>query len=499
MSGAGKTMLLTFLLTQSVLQGAKLVICDPHAGESYIDDDLSGKREDRPRFQQLLANAKADRGSLIIVHKFDRLARDTEALLRIIYKELLLHSVRVESVMERIDPYTPLGKMMLTVSGGVSTYYIDNLASEVRKGLYEKWQQGGWVGPLPLGYQAAYERTPAGERIKGTGRAVFSADISTARLIFELYATGNYSDLSLAEEMNRRGLTALHKGRRVPFGKDTIGGILTNPFYIGMVRYKGEEHTGAHDAAIDRAIWDRVQVIHADRARRNGGRRTFRAPDGLLLEIAYCGRCGARLHWNKGDKDRGYYWCSRRRQFGKEACDMLLIDSTRIEPLVLDVLRRLTIPATLRDAVLAFAQQRLAELAGPQETTIAALTAQLERLKDMYELGDIPKAEYLRKRERLQRQLAQATPPSHSLDIERATALLSDLPTLLANASREHQRVLIRQVLTTIWIEKAAVTAIKPAANFLLLVEAIATEIDTRGFNGDLDWDRLPAVNRHAA
>jgi hypothetical protein len=204
------------------------------------------------------------------------------------------------------------------------------------------------------------------------------------------------------------------------------------------------------------------------------------------LEIAYCGKCGARLHWNKGDKAHGYYWCSRRRQFGKEACDMPLIDSTRIEPLILDILRKLTIPATLRDAVLAFAQQRLAEPAGPQEATIVALKDQLERLKDLYELGDIPKADYLRKREQLQRRLAQATPPpARSLVIERATALLGDLPALLVAASREQQRALIRLVLPRIWIEKFAVTAIKPAANFLLLVEAIAA-----GFNGDLGWGR---------
>jgi site-specific DNA recombinase len=262
----------------------------------YIDDDLSGKREDRPGLQQMLADAKADPGSIIVVHKFDRLARDTETLLRIVYKELLPRNVRVESVMERIDPYTPLGKVMLTVSGGVSTYYVDNLASEVRKGLRKKWKRGGWIGPLSLGYRAEYDRTPTGERIKETGRAVFSEDISTVRLIFESYATGNYSDLSLAEAMNARGLTALHKGKRVQFSKDTIGSILTNKFYLGVVTYLGKELQGAHEAAIDRAIWDRVQEIRAARARAPGGRRTFRPPDGLLLEIAYCGKCGARLH-----------------------------------------------------------------------------------------------------------------------------------------------------------------------------------------------------------
>src|ERR1041384_3833730 len=76
----------------------------------YIDDDLSGKREDRTRFQQLLNDAKADPGSIVVVHKFDRLARDTEVLLRVVYKELLPRRVKVFSVLEQIDPYNPLGK-----------------------------------------------------------------------------------------------------------------------------------------------------------------------------------------------------------------------------------------------------------------------------------------------------------------------------------------------------------------------------------------------------
>jgi hypothetical protein len=165
---------------------------------------------------------------------------------------------------------------------------------------------------------------------------------------------------------------------------------------------------------------------------------------------------------------------------------MPLIDAQRIEPIVLDMLRRLTIPATLRDAVIAFARQRLEEPATTQEATIAALRAQLERIRDTYQLGDLSREEYLRRREQLQRRLAQATPPpSRVLDIERATNMLSDPPALIDAATREQQRAFIRLVVTKIWIEKLAVTAIQPAANFLLLVEAIAG-----GFNGDLDWAR---------
>src|SRR5262245_15531554 len=97
--------------------------CEQHGHEViqvYIDDDLSGGKEDRTNFKHLLADAKADPGSIVVVHKFDRLARDTETLLRIVYKELKPRRVKIFSVMEDFDIYTPHGKAMLSVSATFS-------------------------------------------------------------------------------------------------------------------------------------------------------------------------------------------------------------------------------------------------------------------------------------------------------------------------------------------------------------------------------------------
>jgi DNA invertase Pin-like site-specific DNA recombinase len=350
----------------------------------YIDDDLSGKREDRTRFQQLLADAKADPGSIVVVHKFDRLARDTEVLLRVIYKELKPKRVHVVSVSEAIDPYTPLGKAMLTVSGSFSTYYVDNLATEVSKGLREKFEQGGWVRPLPLGYESKFEHDAKGERIKGTGRAVFSSDAPTARLAFELYATGNHSDLSIAEELNGRGLTALHKGVRVPFSKFTIASILTNRFYIGKVKYKGAEKDGSHEALIDRDLWDRCQAIRARRSHQNGGRLPVRGTGALLSELVYCGKCAARMHTQmcgEGASRQRYYRCSARRRLGVTAFDAEFVVADAIESQVLGVLRALTLPPTLRDAVIAVVEQRIGQPTTAEGRDLARLEQQLNRMR----------------------------------------------------------------------------------------------------------------------
>ena len=49
------------------------------AGEQvsiYRDEGHSARTDDRPAFQQMIADARAGRFDAIVVHKFDRLARD---------------------------------------------------------------------------------------------------------------------------------------------------------------------------------------------------------------------------------------------------------------------------------------------------------------------------------------------------------------------------------------------------------------------------------------
>ncbi len=231
--------------------------CELHGHEVikvYIDDDLSGTRENRARFQELLIDAKGDPGSLVVVHKIDRLARDAEVTLRTI-KDLDRHQVTLVSVSEQIDFSTPIGRVMLTNLAAFAEYYSRNLSTEVKKGLREKAAQGGWIGLPPLGYKTVYE-TVANLRVPGTDRIVPSGDRTTVELAFQLYATGDHSDLSVAEELNGQGLTMLDPktGERRPFQKDSVGLLLKNPAYIGIVRCGGKEYQGKHEPLISKEL-----------------------------------------------------------------------------------------------------------------------------------------------------------------------------------------------------------------------------------------------------
>lgn len=73
---------------------------------------------------------------------------------------------------------------------------------------------------------------------------------------FKLAETGGYSIDRLRKEMATKGLVG-KDGKPLCLASTWL--ILTNPFYCGYIRRKGELLPGAHPALISKAMFDRVQ------------------------------------------------------------------------------------------------------------------------------------------------------------------------------------------------------------------------------------------------
>lgn len=436
----------------------------------YFDDDLSGTRESRDAFQRLVRDACADRGSIVVIHKIDRLARDAEVVLRTV-KKFDQYGVTLVSVSEQIDFSTPIGRVMLTNLAAFAEYYSRNLSTETKKGLVEKAKQGGWIGPVPLGYQ------------KASHTLVPSDDAPTVVLIYTLYVSGSHSYLTIAEELNRRGLTVIdiHTGQRGPFSTDTVRGILQNPAYTGTVRCGGVEYPGAHPPLIDRSLWDQVGEIRARRTRQGGGEVPAHGRGGLLSELAYCGHCGERLHswWTGNTPNRIHrYYCSARRKFGPAGCEARMIRGDQIEGDVLDLLRALTIPQHIARGVIAEVERRLTQPAAPHQIDAGRVREQLRRLRAAYLGGDTDLTDelYARERERLSKLLAAERPATvRVLDVEKAIGFLSDMPGLIDAATYTEQRALIQQIVKQMWLTRdRGIVGWEPAPNYHVLVEVVA-------------------------
>src|SRR3990167_473972 len=77
----------------------------------YCDDGVSAYSTRRPALQALLADAKAKRFELVLVHKIDRFSRNLKDLLMLV-DELSSYGVAFKSAAEPFDTTTSAGKLM---------------------------------------------------------------------------------------------------------------------------------------------------------------------------------------------------------------------------------------------------------------------------------------------------------------------------------------------------------------------------------------------------
>lgn len=118
----------------------------------------------------------------------------------------------------------------------------------------------------------------------------------------------------------------------VPF--QSLQKILTNPYYKGVVRYKGVEYPGAHEPIVDTETWDKVQLILASRV---NGERTNKHPH-FLKSTVYCAYCGERMLVSNEKKKDGtvypYFVCAGRHSKRRSDCKTRYILIPEVERLV---------------------------------------------------------------------------------------------------------------------------------------------------------------------
>ena len=85
--------------------------------------------------------------------------------------------------------------------------------------------------------------------------------------MFELYATGNHSTLTLRIEISKAGLNS-SVGK--PLALSMVSHILNNPFYYGEMLSRGKLYPHKYQPIISKQIFDKCQQI-----RKELGQKTF--------------------------------------------------------------------------------------------------------------------------------------------------------------------------------------------------------------------------------
>lgn len=310
--------------------------------------ETATKRDERRAFKELLAYAKKHAHELtgLVFYKVDRAARNLFDYVELerLESEFGLEFISVSQPTEN----TPAGRMQRRMLASMASFYTEQQSLDVREGLERRVKEGWFVGHAPYGYR----------NVRVNDRGIVEIDPVNGpkvRRIFELFAYGGCTLDMLVERVAAEGIA--YKDSMPRFPRSTVHAILRDRAYIGEVDHKGQWYPGRHEPLVDRATWDRVQVLL--------GGQVYRTHEMTYAsDLITCGHCGHTVTGERktkktkgGERDYVYYRCSKYSGKGHPRIrlteadldaqvlalfDRLRIDDEEVRDWVLRVLRART-------------------------------------------------------------------------------------------------------------------------------------------------------------
>ncbi len=295
--------------------------------KEFIDAGESARTDKRPDFQRMISAARNKQFDIILVHKFDRFARNDYDF--VVYeKELEDLKIVVESLSEPGDASTPAGYISRRMMQIISTWYSKNLAIEVKKGMLKKVENGGWPKPVTFGYKNVSDKTSSWIEVDPE-RGPFVTEA------FKEMATGNWTLSAWAEHAYSLGIRS-RRGYQIRY--TAWHEIFHNRFYVGetWLRKGDTPIKGKHPPLVDEYTFYKVQDVLKDHDKQK--KRTQHHKyllRGLLFSNDANSSCWAETHLHK----KKSYYRSKNKKNGQH----VFYNTEIIEQQLPEVFRKITI------------------------------------------------------------------------------------------------------------------------------------------------------------
>ncbi|MFO6466256.1 recombinase family protein, partial [Jannaschia sp. KMU-145] len=400
----------------------------------WFEEKETAAKTGRPLFGQMLGQLKQGKADGLIMHKIDRSARNLRDWALI--SELPKFGVKPYFAADGLDFETRGGRLSANLQAVIAEDFIFNLREETIKGMNGRLKQGLFPWKAPPGYLDCGSGKP---------KAPCPKVAPLIRLLFDLYASGQHSYVTLLKQMHQQGLRNMRGGQLTLCG---LGNILQNPFYIGLIYIKssGKTYQGVHKPIVSPATWQRVQAIRSSRS----GPKVTRHHH-LFQGLFKCGLCGGPMVPEK-QKGHVYYRCKR------PSCPTKTIREEALTKAIIQELEILTpsLPSTnLIDAQTApDGPDREDDLRQSLNLRISDEQRRLDRLEDLLIDGTITDETYSRKCKTikirlstLQEEAAKApTLKKLAKHQEQLAELRKNLALLYKIANRVEKRLIIENV-----------------------------------------------------
>ncbi len=291
--------------------------------KEYEDRAISGTTDQRPGFQQMLAEVGKLKPAVLILWKTDRLGRDRYLLAY--SKKIIRDSGCAIHYVAEATPTdnSPEAALMEGLMESFAEFYSNQLRQNVTRGMRYNAENCLYNGHKMLGY-----------KVDDTKHYVI--DENTAPIvqwIFKEYANGKPMT-EIAKELNNQGIrTTLGK----KFNVNGLRHILKNRAYIGYYIYSDIEIKDGMPRIISDTLFEEVQKRFE--LNKHKAIKPQEDPRYWLTGKLYCGECGTTMHGLSGTSKTGkihyYYACKNHR---KHKCDLPNINKEMLEVHVLWIL-----------------------------------------------------------------------------------------------------------------------------------------------------------------
>lgn len=458
----------------------------------YSDRGISGKNiKDRPALKELLSDAKEGKFDMVISWKINRVSRKLEDVLKIV-NLLEKNNITFKSYSEPFETDTPAGRMQFQMMALIGEFERGTIAQNVKMGMIAKAKSGNWCGGRVLGYDLVPNNSPEEEKKGKNKLKINEKEAEIVRFIFNEYSKGK-GYKAITNQINKLGYKT-KKGN--DFSVGSIRDILTNPVYIGEIRYNVRQNwsekrrrninpnpirvKGKHEAIIDRELWDKVQLILESKKGKPS-----RIYDGEypLTGILRCPKCGAGMVISRttntladGSKKRiAYYCCGNWKNKGTSVCNSNTIRVDKANEYVFKKIEELVSNEAMIKAVVKNINKERKDKVKPAKRLLGDIDKELEKLDkrkrkifEAYEDDILTKEEFQTRKNELNekiRILEEEKKPllntiseevSEEIPYEFIKDILMNFSKILnSSVSREQQKKLLHMIISEITMNES--------------------------------------------
>ncbi|MDR7856014.1 recombinase family protein [Tissierella sp.] len=124
----------------------------------YEDEGFSGGNINRPKFQELMNDAREKKFDVLICYRLDRVSRDVADFSSTI-EELNNYNIAFVSIKEQFDTSTPMGRAMMYIASVFSQLERETISERIKDNMLQLATTGRWLGGVPpLGFES--EKVP---------------------------------------------------------------------------------------------------------------------------------------------------------------------------------------------------------------------------------------------------------------------------------------------------------------------------------------------------